>query len=235
MSMFSQFLIFAGMWLNEGGQSATGKLIDHILETHPAYSTLKECGESFSTLSTLIEQLAIAKGVAEYQLTKDLHVYPDFHGNRSPLANPDMKGMICGLTLDASLNSLAVLYLATLQSLIYGTKNILEEMEVKGYDISTVYMCGGLTKNQLFVQMTADILNKPVVISDEQESVLVGAALLGMCASERKSLTEILEIVHCGGTVYEPDVGSQPYHCKKYLVFKRMCKNQLAYTEMMSS
>lgn len=25
-----------GMWLNEGGQSATGKLLDHIIETHPA-------------------------------------------------------------------------------------------------------------------------------------------------------------------------------------------------------
>lgn len=25
-----------GMWLNEGGQSATGKLLDHVIDTHPA-------------------------------------------------------------------------------------------------------------------------------------------------------------------------------------------------------
>lgn len=30
-----------GMWLNEGGQSATGKLLDHIIETHPAVGNLK--------------------------------------------------------------------------------------------------------------------------------------------------------------------------------------------------
>lgn len=29
------------MWLNEGGQSATGKLIDHIIETHLAYNNIK--------------------------------------------------------------------------------------------------------------------------------------------------------------------------------------------------
>lgn len=27
-------------------------------------------------------------------LTVDLHVWPDFHGNRSPLADPTLKGMV---------------------------------------------------------------------------------------------------------------------------------------------
>lgn len=25
-----------GLWLSEGGQSVTGKLLDHIIDTHPA-------------------------------------------------------------------------------------------------------------------------------------------------------------------------------------------------------
>lgn len=28
-------------------------------------------------------------------LTKDLHVWPDFHGNRSPIADSTLKGMVC--------------------------------------------------------------------------------------------------------------------------------------------
>lgn len=27
-------------------------------------------------------------------LTKDLHVWPDFHGNRSPIADPNLRGMV---------------------------------------------------------------------------------------------------------------------------------------------
>lgn len=50
-------------------------------------------------------------------LTKDLHVWPDFHGNRSPLADPSLQGMISGLSLATDEENLAVLYLATMQSL----------------------------------------------------------------------------------------------------------------------
>lgn len=28
------------------------------------------------------------------KLTEDFHVYPDFHGNRSPIADPTLKGMV---------------------------------------------------------------------------------------------------------------------------------------------
>lgn len=50
-------------------------------------------------------------------LSKDFHVWPDFHGNRSPLADPTMKGMVTGLTINSSEENLALLYLATLQGL----------------------------------------------------------------------------------------------------------------------
>ncbi|XP_048230493.1 FGGY carbohydrate kinase domain-containing protein-like isoform X4 [Ricinus communis] len=57
-------------------------------------------------------------------LTQDVHVLPNFHGNRSPAAAPKTKGIICGMTLDISDRQLAVLYLATVQGMAYGTHYI---------------------------------------------------------------------------------------------------------------
>lgn len=41
-----------------------------------------------------------------------------------------------------------------------GTRHILEVMQAAGHDISTLFLCGGLSKNPLFVQMHADITGK---------------------------------------------------------------------------
>lgn len=73
-------------WMNEGGQSSTGQLLDFMLETHPAWNKLLETSKQkginhFVYLGDLLEEL-----VKEQQapfltyLTKDLHIYPDLHG-----------------------------------------------------------------------------------------------------------------------------------------------------------
>lgn len=62
--------------------------------------------------------MAAAKGLHSVQaLTQDYHVWPDLHGNRSPLADPSIKGMICGLTMSASIDNLALTYLGFVQAL----------------------------------------------------------------------------------------------------------------------
>jgi len=97
--------IFPGWWMNEGGQSSTGQLIDFVLKTHPAYSKLqqaadaKEVGIYDYLASDLKRQLKEKKIKSVTELTKHLHFYPDLHGNRSPLADPKMTGSIMGLTL----------------------------------------------------------------------------------------------------------------------------------------
>ncbi|CAH1102249.1 unnamed protein product [Psylliodes chrysocephalus] len=88
-----------GMWLNEGGQSATGKLIDHIIDNHPATPGIREQLANMHIqqyLTELLEDLTDKKELSSMAfLTKDLHVWPDFHGNRSPIADPSLKGTVC--------------------------------------------------------------------------------------------------------------------------------------------
>ena len=177
------------LWLNEGGQSATGKLIDHVLETHPAWSELQEKAKQsertvYEEINHILEEVAQSLEHCAL-LTKDYHVYPDFHGNRSPIADPTLKGMVTGLSLSKDIKSLAVLYLATVQALSCGTKQIIEHLNSSGYDIKAIFICGGLSKNSLFVRCHADVSGK---LNIYRQSISIKAPF----ASEIVSLTGII-------------------------------------------
>ena len=97
-------------------------------------------------------------------LTRDLHVYPDYHGNRSPLADSGMRGAVVGLSLDTTtIDHLALVYLATVQALCYGTRHIVETLRYSGHRVFNVTVCGGLTKSILFCQTQ---VHKPQIITN---------------------------------------------------------------------
>ncbi|XP_022918633.1 FGGY carbohydrate kinase domain-containing protein [Onthophagus taurus] len=228
-----------GMWLNEGGQSATGKLIDHIINTHPATLDLKKKHPNKiiqQVLNDFIEEIAERKNLpSSCFLTKDFHVWPDFHGNRSPIADSTLKGMISGLQLGVDEEDLAITYLATLQSLAYGTKHILSELEKSGHHIEAVTICGGLSKNKLYVQLQSDVLSLPVIVPHEEEPVLLGAAILGACAANFfENIEAAIHSMAGKGDVVCPDVNTQDYHRKKYQVFLKMLEHQKEYKSIMS-
>lgn len=54
---------------------------------------------------------------------------------RSPIADPKSKGMVCGFTLDTSEKQLALLYLATVQGIAYGTRHIVEHCNAHGHNV----------------------------------------------------------------------------------------------------
>uniref|UniRef100_A0A4W2DZ77 FGGY carbohydrate kinase domain-containing protein n=1 Tax=Bos indicus x Bos taurus TaxID=30522 RepID=A0A4W2DZ77_BOBOX len=226
-----------GFWLNEGGQSVTGKLIDHMVQGHAAFPELqaKATARGQSVYAYLNSHLDLIKKAQPVGfLTVDLHVWPDFHGNRSPLADLTLKGMVTGLKLSQDLDDLAILYLATVQAIAFGTRLIIEAMESAGHSISTLFLCGGLSKNPLFVQMHADITGLPVVLSQEVESVLVGAAVLGACASgDFASVQEAMAKMSKVGKVVFPRHEDKRYYDKKYQVFLKLVEHQKEYAAIM--
>ncbi|XP_069579364.1 FGGY carbohydrate kinase domain-containing protein [Brachyistius frenatus] len=231
------------MWLNEGGQSATGRLIDHVVKGHAAYTQLQEqaqhripfTGENiYSYLNSHLSSMPDSHSAVDL-LGSGLHVWPDFHGNRSPLADPTLKGMVVGLSLSQTLDDLALLYLATIQALALGTLHILEAMRKAGHDIRALFLCGGLSKNTLFVQIHANATGLPVVLPDQMEAVLVGAAILGACAShDYSNIQEAMEKMAKVGKVVQPDRELQSFYERKYKVFLRLFSHQREYQALMN-
>ncbi|XP_044755227.1 FGGY carbohydrate kinase domain-containing protein [Coccinella septempunctata] len=232
--------VIPGMWLNEGGQSATGKLIDHIIETHPATAEIQtRIGEKHiqEYLSELLERMAKRENLKSPNLlTSNLHVWPDFHGNRSPLADPGLRGSVVGLTLGNSEEDLALLYMAIIQALSYGTRHIIECLRDSGHNLKTILICGGLSKNKLFVKTQADVAKLPVVCPDEPEAVLLGSAILAASAAGYfGDMKAAIRRMGGSGTVIHPNIDLANFHDKKYKVFLKMYKDQMEYRRIMDA
>ena len=132
-----------GFWIAEGGQSATGALLDHVIRWHGAG------GEpSPARHREIAERIMALRAVEGLDLAGRLHVLPDFHGNRSPLADPHALGVISGLTLDASFDSLCRLYWRTAVAIALGVRHIVETLKESGYASSKPCMSRADTRKE---------------------------------------------------------------------------------------
>lgn len=230
-----------GWWLTEGGQSATGALIDHVIHSHARAAELDvEAKARGTTVYALLNERLARLAASEpfpAALTRDLHVFPDFHGNRSPRADPSLRGMVSGLRLSDTIDSLALLYLAAIQALAYGTRHIIEAMNARGYAIDTIVACGGDLKNPVFAREHADATGCALVLPEEPEAVLLGAAMLGAVAAGAFSdLERAMPGMNRAAGVIRPAGGAvADFHARKRGIFHRMHDDQIAYRKMMGS
>lgn len=92
---------------------------------------------------------------------------------------------------DDTLHDLARKYNATLESIALQTLHILDSMNSKGHEITSIYMSGGQAKNIRMMQLFADTCGVPVVLPfDHAGAVVLGAAMLGRFAAEVSSAKE---------------------------------------------
>lgn len=230
-----------GMWLTEGGQSATGALIDWTIQSHARASDLaaeaKAQGTTvYALLNRRLDRLVEQRGAPfPAALVRELHVLPDHHGNRSPRADPTLRGMVSGLKLDDSVDALALLYLATVQAIAHGTKHVLDAANEAGHQIHTIVACGGDAKNPVFVREHADVTGCRVVLPAEPEAVLLGAAMLGaVAAGDVPSVVAAMGAMSRAGATIAPAGGAvAAFHARKHAVFLRMHDDQLAYRALM--
>lgn len=226
--------LLPNLWANEGGQSAAGALIDAVIARHAASFDLA-AKHPDKRLADLLNAHLETMGDESATLTRHRHVQPDFHGNRSPLAESWRKGALVGLTLDHGLDDLALDYLATIQALAYGTRHILEEMRHAGMEIDTLVVSGGLARNPLYLREHADITGCRVLVPEQAEPVLLGSAMLGAVAcGDFADLSQAMAAMSGKGEVLEPRDGAiASYHDAKYLVYRRMQMDYADYVELM--
>jgi len=228
-----------GMWLTEGGQSAAGSAIDHVIADHANAGKLNEQAKKSKSTTYELLNAEIARLQREQkrgpQVTRDLHVLPDFLGNRSPHADPHARAVFDGMSLDTTISGQALRYYATIQAVAYGTRDIIQAMNREGYNISTMFVTGGGTKNPLWLQEHADATGCTIVLAKEPEAVLLGSAVLAATAAGlHEDIYAAMQAMNHAGQTIKPRSETAAYHKAKFKIFRALYKEQKKHRATMS-
>ncbi len=217
-----------GLWLNEGGQSAAGAALDYLVQSHPAYAEVVAYAKA-AGLGVLdaLECRALARfGTVgnTARLASDIHVLPEFLGNRSPYADPQTRAIIAGLNLDGDLASLERLFVAGLCGLAYGLADVVDVMRTHGVASRMMVMSGGASRSPLVRQIMADTTGLCVASPATIEPVLLGAAMLGAVASGAfESLDVAMKAMsRLGGLTRPTGPEMSRFHNAKRAVYEQM-------------
>jgi glycerol kinase len=124
----------------------------------------------------LVEHAGATEAIAAgCQDAGGVYLVPAFTGLGAPHWEPNARGALLGLTRDSGL---AQVVTATLQSVGYQTRDLLEAMAADGTRLSTLKVDGGMTANNWMLQFLADILGIPVIRPILTETTALGVAAL---------------------------------------------------------
>ena len=198
-----------GFWLNEGGQSAAGAAIDHLIRSHPAHGEAVAAAHAAGMeIPEFLERRIVSRVASLGEaavLARDIHVLPEFLGNRSPFADPYSRAVVAGMDLDVDIGSMERLFLAGLCGLAYGLADVVEAFRAHGVDSNLMVISGGAGRSPLVRQIMADTTGVTVAVPETQEPVLLGAAMLGAVAGRScGSIGEAMASMSAIGRLSEP-------------------------------
>ncbi|MBN9140783.1 MAG: sugar kinase [Micrococcales bacterium] len=119
---------------------------------------------------------AAASGVGAHGIV----MLPYFAGERTPILDPDARGVIAGLTLSHGRGDL---YRAALEATAFGVRHNIETMRAAGADIRRVVAVGGGTQGALWLQIVSDATGLEQEVPATTIGASYGAAFLAACAT----------------------------------------------------
>ena len=132
--------------------------------------------------------------------------------------NSHLNGLLMGLTLNTKPEDV---YRAMIEATAFGTRLIIDVYKTNGIVIKELIACGGLTSNELLLQIYSDICGLEIKVAASPQTTALGAAILGAMAVGSKG---------GGFDSYEQAIDKMTIPAKR--VYKANPHNQNVYSEM---
>lgn len=168
----AQTLRTPSMWTTVGAFPGTRNLAGGL-------STSGALTEWLRALTATDYPTLLAEAEASGVGARGLAMLPYFAGERTPILDPDARGVIAGLTLDHTRGDL---YRAALEATALGVKHNVETMRVAGADIRRIVAVGGGTQGSLWLQIVSDVTGFVQEVPRTTVGASYGAAFLAAAA-----------------------------------------------------
>lgn len=165
--------ILPGYYGIEAGQSAVGDIFLWFVNHLVPDSYGKTADAKFRKLG----ELAARQKPGEHGL-----LALDWNnGNRTILVDVRLSGLLLGQTLHTEAHEV---YRALIEATAFGALTIMKRVEEYGVPVREIVNCGGLAvKNELLMQIYADVTNRPMKVSRSDQTCALGAAIFGAVAA----------------------------------------------------
>lgn len=163
----------ASMWGTVGAIPGTRNLAGGMATSGAITAWLRELFGSPSYPELLSEAAAAGPGA------NGLLMLPYFAGERTPVMDPDARGLIAGLSLTHTRGDL---YRAALEATALGVRHNIETMTAAGGRIDRLIAVGGGTQGTLWTQIVSDVTGLQQVIPSQMIGASYGAAHLAAAA-----------------------------------------------------
>lgn len=158
------------LWCYEAGQASFGDTLAWFVKAFPRGET---AADSFSLYN---REAAVLEAGANHLLAIDW-----WNGNRVPLADSGLSGLLLGLTMDTTAIGI---YRALIESLCFGAKSVVDLFEAGNFTINRILMTSGLAQNNpLLVQIMSDVMERTIEVPQIANPTAVGAAIHGAVAA----------------------------------------------------
>lgn len=213
--------ILPGYFGYETGQAAVGDALAWVA---------RAVGMSHEELSQRASQLPPGSG--------GVMALDWLNGCRTPLMDGRLSGVFVGLTLSTRPEQL---YRAMMEGTAFGLKWIVETLREAGVPVRRFCASGGLPgRSPLLMQICADVLDGRIHLPETDQSVALGAAILGCIAagSEVTGYHSISQAIHAMSRwredlVYRPDLDRKRQYQKLYPLYRSLAGGNSAIASVM--
>jgi L-ribulokinase len=203
--------IVAGRFGYEAGQTGVGDIFawfaDHAVP--PAYHD-EAARRGLSVHDLLSAEAATQPAGAHGLLALDW-----LNGNRSVLVDHHLSGVVTGLTLASRAPDI---YRALIESTAFGTRVIIDAFESAGVGVAELVIAGGLIRNELIMQIYADVTRRPLSLIRSAQGPALGSGIHAAVAAgaypDVPAAAAAMGAMHAA--VYSPDPASADVYDELY-------------------